>query len=352
MTLIAPTENDTLQPLIGQTIEGLKRIAFEEGLKPYAASQIARWLYVRRATSINAMTDLPKTARENLEKKYSVGRYEPSKALKSTDGTIKYLFEVGDKNVIESVYIPDYDRATLCVSSQIGCRMGCHFCMTGKQGFKGNLTTREIINQVLSIPESDKLTNIVFMGMGEPLDNMDNMLKVIQILTAQWGMAWSPRRITVSTVGRHDNLKTLLDKTQVHIAISIHSPFSMERQSLMPIEKAYPITDIISTLRQYDFSRQRRCSFEYIVWKGINDDSAHALALARLLSQIKGVRVNLIRYHHVPGLEPMLRPASENTMEEFRDILNSKGIIATIRRSRGEDIMAACGQLAGKLNNN
>ena len=334
------------QPLIGMTLGQLRDVAAAVGLKPFAAKQMARWLYVARITDTDAMTDLSLTARARLkEMGYTVGRQAPKAEARSVDGTVKYLFEgVGDRD-IESVYIPDHDRATLCVSSQAGCRMGCTFCMTGRQGFHGNLTTASIINQVLSIPESDTLTNLVFMGMGEPMDNLDAVLNAIEILTSPWGLAWSPKRITVSSIGKLKELKTLLDTTKVHIAISLHSPYSPERASLMPVEKAYAATQVVELLRQYDFSHQRRLSFEYIMWRGVNDDLRHADAVARLLRGLD-CRLNLIRFHSIP--DSPLQSSSTATIEAFRDRLNDKGFIATIRASRGEDIMAACGMLAGK----
>ncbi len=220
--------------------------------------------------------------------------------------------------------------------------------MTGRQGFHGNLSTAAIINQVLSVPESADLTNIVFMGMGEPTDNLSAVLDAIEILTAPWGLAWSPKRITVSSIGKLRELKTILDRTKVHIAISVHSPISEQRESLMPVERAYPVREVFSLLRGYDFAHQRRLSVEYIMWRGVNDSMRHADMLARL---IKGTaaRVNLIRFHAIPDSD--LRPCQQKTMEDFRDRLNELGVTATIRASRGEDIMAACGMLAGKKRN-
>ncbi len=336
-----------LKPLIGLTLEGLREVAKECGMPAFSAKQMARWLYEKRVTDIESMTDLSKSARARLSESYEVGRMAPKAESRSVDGTVKYLFEgVGGRD-IESVYIPDRDRATLCVSSQAGCRMNCSFCMTGRQGFHGNLTAAGIINQVLSIPESETLTNIVFMGMGEPMDNLDEVLAAIEILTAPWGLAWSPKRITVSSIGKLKELTVLLNTTKVHIAISLHSPFADERASLMPVERAYPVTSVIDLLRQYDFSHQRRLSFEYIMWRGVNDDFRHADAIARLLRGLD-CRLNLIRFHAIPG--STLRPATTAMMEAFRDRLNDAGFIATIRASRGEDIMAACGMLAGQQN--
>lgn len=335
------------KPLIGLTLEELRGVVAECGLPAFAAKQIARRLYVNRARCIDEMTELPKQGRARLSEHYCVGLQAPLAEARSTDGTVKYLFPgVGSRDV-EAVYIPDGERATLCVSSQAGCKMICSFCMTGRQGFHGSLTTAQIINQVLAIPESETLTNIVFMGMGEPLDNLDAVLAAIEILTAPWGFAWSPKRITVSSIGKIRELKTLIETTRVHIAISLHSPYPSERATLMPVEKAMPIHDVLALLRNYDFAHQRRLTFEYIMFRGINDDARHCRELAKLLRGLD-CRVNLIRFHAIP--DSTLSPCSMTQMERFRDQLNADGITATIRASRGEDVMAACGMLAGKNN--
>lgn len=331
------------------TIEELHAVVAELGMPRFTASQIAQWLYEKRATDINEMTNLSKANREKLQKKYYFGRKRPAEEMRSADGTAKYLFETVGGKMIESVFIPDNDRdnhrATLCVSSQIGCKMNCRFCMTGKQGFHGNLSANEIINQIFSIPEAESLTNIVFMGMGEPMDNLQEVLKAIRILTEKWGLAWSPKRITVSSIGKIRELQELIRQTDVHIAISVHSPFHEERLKLMPVEQAYPIAEVMEMLKGYDFAHQRRLSAEYIMWNGLNDDERHAKALAKLFAGQK-VRVNLIRFHAIPGVP--LNTSDERKMVAFRGSLNEKGVLCTIRRSRGEDIMAACGMLAGK----
>lgn len=334
------------KPLIGMTLPQLKAVVTELGMPGFSAGQIAKWLYGKCVCDIEEMTDLSKANREKLGRAYCVGRYEPSNAMRSVDGTVKYLFTTADGRAVESVYIPDDDRATLCISSQKGCKMGCRFCMTGKQGFHGNLTSAEIINQVLSIPESESLTNVVFMGMGEPMDNFGEVLKVLQIMTEPWGFAWSPKRITVSSIGKLDTLRRLLEETSVHVAISVHSPYHEERLNLMPVEQAYPVREVMKCLRRYDFAHQRRLSVEYIMWSGLNDDDAHAQALVDLLAGSNS-RVNLIRFHAIPGVK--LKTTDENSMVRFRDYLNRRGVLATIRRSRGEDIYAACGMLAGKV---
>ncbi len=337
-----------ISPLIGLSLDNLREVAAECGLPKFAAGQLARWIYERRVDSFDQMTDISKRGREALAARFCVGRTAPKMESRSIDGTAKYLFDgVGGRD-IESVMIPDRDRATICVSSQAGCRMNCSFCMTGRQGFHGNLSAGAIINQVLSIPESRDLTNIVFMGMGEPMDNLDAVLRAIEILTAPWGLAWSPKRITVSSIGKIGELRRLLNETSVHIAISVHSPYPQERAELMPVEKAYPVTQVMDMLREYDFAHQRRLSVEYIMWSGLNDDLRHADALARLLKGLN-CRVNLIRFHAIP--DSPLKTSDERRMVAFRDRLNDLGITATIRASRGEDIMAACGMLAGAKRN-
>lgn len=332
--------------LLGMTPQELRTVGAEAGLRPFAADQIARRLYKLRATSIDEMTELPKAARERLARKYTVGRSAPKAEARSADGTVKYLFEGAGGLDVEAVYIPDRDRATLCVSSQAGCRMGCRFCMTGRQGLHGSLSATAILNQVMSVPESERLTNIVFMGMGEPMDNADAVIRAVEVLTAPWGLAMSPRRITVSTVGVNPAAVTrLLRDTQVHIALSFHSPYGAQRADLMPAERAWPGADALRFIASGDdFSRQRRLSVEYIMWDGVNSDMRAAAALGRLLRGLH-CRVNLIRFHAIPGSD--LKPCPIGRMEEFRDRLNDMGITATIRASRGEDIMAACGMLAG-----
>ena len=331
------------ESLYGKTLNQLKALCAAEQLPRFAAKQIARWLYVRHIDDIQQMTDLSLAARTRLSENYTLGLSSPLRESISTDGTKKYLFETQQGQYIESAYIPDRDRATLCVSSQAGCRMGCRFCATARQGLQHSLSAGEIINQIISLPDRDRLTNIVFMGMGEPLDNLDNVLNAIEILTAEWGFGWSPTRITLSTAGVASHLSTFLDKTKVHLAVSLHNPFHEERAEIMPIEKAYPIREVCDILRLYDFTGQRRVSFEYIVMEGLNDSPAHIKELCRLLNGIK-CRINLIRFHKIPD-SPYFSPSNER-MIAFRDALTAKGIQTTIRASRGEDIKAACGLLS------
>ncbi|MBQ5830350.1 MAG: 23S rRNA (adenine(2503)-C(2))-methyltransferase RlmN [Alistipes sp.] len=329
--------------LYGLTLDELGDLCAKHSLPRFAAGQIARWLYTQRVRDIDQMTNLSKAARAILSENYELGLTPPLKESCSADGTKKYLFRTSEGEYIESAYIPDGDRATLCVSSQAGCRMGCRFCATGRQGLQHSLSTAEIINQVLSIPESDRLTNLVFMGMGEPLDNIDNVLRALQIITSDWGMAWSPTRVTLSTAGVGRELDRFLQESKVHLAISLHNPFHEQRREIMPIENAYPIHEVCDILRRYDFTGQRRVSFEYIVMEGLNDSPAHIKELCRLLDGIK-CRINLIRFHKIPD-SPYFSPSDER-MRAFRDTLTAKGIQTTIRASRGEDIKAACGLLS------
>jgi 23S rRNA (adenine2503-C2)-methyltransferase len=336
-----------MEILLGKTLDELSGLVKELGMPGFTAKQLADWLYKKKVSSIDEMSNISLAHRDRLKEKYDTGRKDFSQKQTSVDGTIKYLFPTSNNHFIESVYIPEKERATLCVSSQVGCKMNCLFCMTGKQGFSGQLTSGDMLNQIISIPESDALTNLVFMGMGEPLDNLDELLKTLEILTSDYGYAWSPKRITVSTIGLIPGLKRFLEESNAHLAVSLHSPYHTERQSLMPVEKTYPSTEVVDLIKQYDFSHQRRVSFEYILFGGLNDDLKHAVALSKLLKGIP-CRVNLIKYHSIPGVNlPASRPEA---MIEFRDYLTAKGIICTIRASRGEDILAACGLLSSGHN--
>ena len=333
--------------LYGQTLPQLEALCNRLEMPRFAAKQIARWLYDKHATTIEAMSDLSARHRALLAETYEVGLTAPEKVSISTDGTKKYLYRTSQNHFIESAYIPDGDRATLCISSQAGCRMGCRFCATGRQGLQHSLSTNEILNQIGSLPERERLTNVVFMGMGEPLDNLDSLLPALEVLTSAWGFGWAPTRITVSTAGVASRLERFLEATQVHLAVSLHNPFPHERAEIMPVEKVWPIREVVEILRRYDFTHQRRVSFEYIVMSGLNDSPRHIRELCRLLDGIK-CRINLIRFHKIPG-SPYFSP-DDRAMIAFRDALTAKGIHTTIRTSRGEDIQAACGLLSTAQN--
>lgn len=349
--------------LLGKTLDELKAVAVQAGLPAFTGKQLAQWLYAKKVRSFDEMTNISKAGRERLSQLYDLGVSEAVGVAESSDGTRKYLFPVScpkaagldayeqsrpeelETAAIEAVMIPDEDRRTLCVSSQSGCRMGCKFCMTGRQGFHGHLSAADILSQFIMVDECHELTNAVFMGMGEPLDNYDNVMRAIEVLTADWGFGWSPKRITLSSVGVLPNLKRYLEESRCHLAISLHDPFGEERQSLMPVEKAWALEDVVRLIRKYDFSGQRRVSFEYIMFSGLNDTKRHEDALIRLLRGLE-CRVNLIRFHRIPDFPYVSSP--EPIMESFRDRLNAHGITCTIRASRGEDILAACGMLAGR----
>lgn len=356
-----------MEALLGKTLTELQEVALSVGLQKFAGKQLAQWLYVQRVRSIDEMTNISLKGREALKARYTVGRHAPVREAVSVDGTRKYLFAVENQkseienqkslNYIESVYIPEEDRATLCVSTQAGCKMGCRFCMTGTLGFHGQLPASEILNQIFEIDQlaitnhQSSISNLVYMGEGEPMDNLDYVLRSLEIMTAEYGCAWSPKRITVSTVGI-PNMKRFLDESECHLAVSMHNPFAMERAVIMPAEKMMSITEVVALLKQYDWTHQRRVSFEYICWAGQNDTIRHAKELLRLLKGLN-CRINLIRFHegveniksdrHFPG-------SNEKQMEFLRDYLTQNGLTTTIRKSRGEDILAACGMLVNSLN--
>ena len=355
-----------MEALLGKTLSELQEVALSVGLQKFAGKQLAQWLYVQRVRSIDEMTNISLKGREALKARYTVGRHAPVREAVSVDGTRKYLFAVENQkseienqkslNYIESVYIPEEDRATLCVSTQAGCKMGCRFCMTGTLGFHGQLPASEILNQIFEIDQlaitnhQSSISNLVYMGEGEPMDNLDYVLRSLEIMTAEYGCAWSPKRITVSTVGI-SNMKCFLDESECHLAVSMHNPFAMERAAIMPAEKMMSITEVVALIKQYDWTHQRRVSFEYICWAGQNDTIRHAKELLRLLKGLN-CRINLIRFHegveniksdrHFPG-------SNEKQMEFLRDYLTQNGLTTTIRKSRGEDILAACGMLVNSL---
>lgn len=335
----------TKEPLFGKTLEELKAVCVLLKMPGFTAKQIAQWLYKKDIATIEEMTNLSKKNRETLAEAYVLGRELPLKVQVSKDGTKKYLFAAEGNNFIETAMIPDRERKTVCVSSQVGCKMGCLFCMTGRQGFQSNLTAGEILNQYRSIEEWTDITNIVYMGMGEPFDNLDEVLKSLEILTSEWGFALSPRRITVSTIGITPALRRFLEESNCHLAVSMHTPFDDERQKLMPVEQVYSLKEIMSVIREYDFGLQRRVSFEYIMFKGVNDTDEHIKGLSKLLHNLR-CRMNLIRFHPIP--DSPLVGTGERRLEVFKDALNAKNITTTIRSSRGQDIFAACGLLSTK----
>ncbi len=339
---------DGKRNILGKDIAELQDMVLELGMPKFTAKQIAQWVYQKNVRSFDGMTNISKRHRELLEENCSIGTVDPVETQTSGDGTVKYLFPTEDGKYVETVYIPEHDRATLCVSTQVGCKMGCMFCQTGRQGFEGSLTVTDILNQIYSIEKPETLTNIVFMGQGEPLDNYDNMMKAISVITADYGWAWSPRRITVSTVGLKKNLERFLRESECHLAVSMHFPIHEQRSRYMPAERQFPIEEIVALLRRYDWSHQRRLSFEYTMFDGVNDSTLFAKEIVRLLAGLD-CRVNLIRYHRIPDLE--LDESPQTKMTAFRDYLTRHGLYTTIRASRGQDIDAACGLLTTKRQN-
>ncbi len=337
--------NNNLPILLGLSLDELTEVALSLGMPRFTGKQIAEWLYTKRVETIDEMTNISKANRLLLAQHYDVGRARPVASETSVDGTRKYLFRVASGGLIEAVYIPDGDRHTLCISSQVGCKMNCLFCMTGKQGFSGHLSSGEIINQVLSVDEASLITNIVFMGMGEPLDNVEQVMRTIDIMTSGWGLAWSPKRITLSTVGVRKGLERFLSQSSCHLAVSLHNPFHEGRLEIMPAEGGLTLQETLDLIRQYDFSGQRRVSFEYIIFDERNDSLQHADELARILRGIP-CRINLIPFHQIPNVP--LRPTTGARMLQFKDRLERLGYTTTIRTSRGEDISAACGMLSTK----
>lgn len=331
--------------LFGLTLEELKAVCQNLGLPSFTGGQLAEWFYKKEVSSFGEMTNLSLNARALLSEKYDTGISPPIEVQESVDGTKKYLFPALQGKFIETAYIPDGKRSTVCVSSQVGCKMGCLFCMTGKQGFQGNLSSGEILNQYRSIPEWRSITNLVYMGMGEPLDNLEEVLRSLEVLTSEWGFALSPRRITVSTIGITPSMLEFLNRSNAHLAVSLHTPFDDERRKLMPVQQVYPLKEVLQEIKSWDFGRQRRVSFEYILFKNFNDSPKHVNELSRLLHGIR-CRVNLIRFHPIP--DTPLESPDEETINSFKEKLNAKGILSTIRASRGQDIWAACGLLSTK----
>lgn len=333
------------ESLLGKTLADLEELCKELNLPSFTGKQLAYWLYKTPITSFDEMSNISKKVRILLDERFELGISEPVKVQVSADGTKKYLFTTSQGKFVESAFIPDSRRNTLCVSTQVGCKMGCLFCMTGKQGFQANLTAGGILNQLRSLPERSLITNIVFMGMGEPFDNLEAVMKAQEILTAEYGFAISVRKVTVSTIGIVPAMKIFLEKSKCNLAVSLHTPFDEERRKLMPIQHVYPIREVIDTISQYDLGKYRRVSMEYIVFNELNDTQRHVKELARLLNKTR-CRINLIRFHPVPGVP--LPGTDEERLLAFQNALNDKGIVTTIRASRGLDIDAACGLLSTK----
>jgi len=325
----------------------MEDLAESLGAPRYRGRQLAGWIFTKGVADFEAMSDLPRDFRVALADSMRVELPEIERRTPSQDGSQKLVLRYGDGARVQAVLMPDGDRLTLCVSTQVGCGFGCAFCFTGTMGLERNLSAGEIVAQVMvarrGLPAGERITHIVYMGMGEPLDNLDNVLESLEVLCADYGFGMSPTRITVSTVGLVPAMRRFLDRSRCHLAISLHTPFEEERRHLMPVENVYPLKEVLAELRARAIRGQRRVSFEYILFDRLNDTPQHARELARVLSGIR-CRVNLIAFHPIPGTP--LEPSPRATMEQFEAQLREHGILATIRRSRGQDIAAACGMLS------
>ncbi|MDD4734938.1 MAG: 23S rRNA (adenine(2503)-C(2))-methyltransferase RlmN [Kiritimatiellae bacterium] len=341
-----PTAKPTLLDL---TPEEWRLFCERNALPKFRAKQILEWLYVHQAASPDAMLNLPPALRVLLADTFDSGRHPPVRTAESTDGTKKYLFQTHDGQFVETAMIPDGDRKTLCLSTQVGCRRACSFCMTGQQRFHGNLSASDILNQYLSCPERDGITNIVYMGMGEPLDNYEEVARSLTLFTSPDALAKSPTRLTVSTVGILPTLKRYIEECSCHLAISLHAPTHEERLRLMPVEKQYPLAEVIRLLREHPFTGQRRLTFEYAMIQNSNDSAAYAREVAALLRGMH-CRVNLIPCNPLPDAN--LLPSPRPVIETFQNMLKRAGITTTIRKSKGQDILAACGLLSTKHQSN
>jgi len=333
--------------LCGLTIEEIFGIIQPGGFTKNHAIKVSNLIYKK------GIMDLPSSAsglsgklRNFLSQYADSGLCPPVSSVSSSDGTTKYLFRTPDNRQFETVFIPDKKRNTVCVSTQSGCRMGCSYCMTARFGYHGSLSAGEIINQIISFDPAVNVTHVVFMGMGEPMDNLENVLKACDILTAVWGVAIARRNITVSTVGITDAVVEFINRSDCNLTLSLYSPFPEERVKVIPAEKAYPVRKTIGIMKDHTLQKKRRFSVAYIMLKGINDTDRH---LSGLINMIKysGIRVNLLPYHQVPGDKNI--SSSDERMMYFKHNLVTAGISASVRRSRGADINAACGLLAGGL---
>lgn len=331
--------------LLGSTIAELQEWSRRHNLPRFVSGQIAEWVYRHHQLDPQLMTNLSKENRGLLAEEFVAGDDPPREQVEAADKTRKYLFPVDPAahRYVEAALIPDRERATLCLSTQSGCRMGCVFCQTGRQGLNGNLSVAQIINQYHSLPERDRITNIVYMGMGEPFDNTGPVLASLEVFTAEWGYRMSPTRITVSTAGLLPGLKRFLAESRCHLAVSLHAARQEVRERLLPAAKKYPLSDLIALLENHRWEPQRRLTFEYIVFPGINNSAADARLLAAMARRLKA-RVNLLQWHRVDGLE--LPGSSRTEVEQFQTLLQQQGAVVTIRRSRGEEIGAACGLLS------
>jgi len=329
--------------LCGLTADEIDELA---GSDRRHAIAIANCLYKKKINDIMLVPDIPVRVKKELKEKSFPGIYPPVASKESTDGTIKFLFRNERGQEFETVLLKDKKRTTVCVSSQSGCRMGCPFCVTGQYGFRGNLSIRDILTQVLGIPHSGVVTHVVFMGMGEPFDNPENVMKACNILSAEWGPAISVRNITVSTVGITPAIRSFLEKTDCNITLSLYSPFHDERYLTIPAEKSYPAYEIIDLMKNLQLNKKRRLSVAYIMISNTNDTEKHLEGLKALLRGT-AIRINLLPYHRIPGDDKI--SSSPERLQYFKHELIVSGISASVRKSTGLDVSAACGLLASGL---
>ncbi|MBC2714429.1 MAG: 23S rRNA (adenine(2503)-C(2))-methyltransferase RlmN [Desulfobacteraceae bacterium] len=332
------------------TKEELTRWFQKKGIQPYRTTQIMRWIYLKQVDSFDEMTDISKNNRQLLSTNFSFSKPEKKQIESSVDGSKKYLFGLQDGNCIETVLIPEKNHYTLCISTQVGCAMGCRFCMTAQSGLIRNLTQAEIINQVLGtlkdITGKKRLTNIVLMGMGEPLANYENVIRAIHIFTDNdSGLQFSTRRVTLSTCGLIPRFDELGRDTKINLAISLNATDNPTRSMLMPINKKYPIEHLIDACARYQLAPRNKITFEYILIRDINDSIKDANRLAKLLRPVKA-KINLIPFNEHPGSE--FKCPDETVVLKFQEVLHQKSYTAIIRHSKGRDISAACGQLSAK----
>ena len=335
-----------IKSLCGLTADEIFKEIESSGYKYSHAVAIANGIYKKRVSDIFHIPNIPEKLKEKLSEISYPGIYKPETSERSIDSSIKYLFRNDGGLRYETVYLPDKKRNTVCVSTQSGCRMGCPFCVTGRYGFHGNLPAGEIINQIISIPEAARVDHVVFMGMGEPMDNLDSTLEACHIITAEWGLAISSRNVTVSTVGITPGIEKFLKTSDCNIALSLFSPFREERLKMIPAEYKYPASEIIELLKNFPVKKKRRISIAYVMIHSVNDTDEHLEGLKDLLRDSK-IRVNLLPYH--PGGESNNISSPDERMHFFKHNLVISGIPASVRKSRGDDISAACGLLASGL---
>lgn len=327
--------------IAGSDLTEIEEFLGSLGIDKRHSIRLLYWIYRRGIHSFAEINDIPAKILCLLSEKAVTGLTAPVASEASSDGSVKYLFTTPAGLTHETVWLPDGKRSTVCVSVQSGCRMGCSFCATGKNGWGGDLTAGEIVNQVISIPQN--ITHIVLMGMGEPGDNIDEVLKACRILTAEWGLATGRNRVTVSTVGVVPSVKRMLEETECNITLSLHSPFPEERREVIPAEARWPFEETVNLMKEYDNRRKRRFTIAYVMIAGKNDSPGHLAALKRLLAG-SGLRVNILPYHPLEGDEA--RSSGQDVMMMFKHELVTSGIGASVRKSRGSDINAACGMLA------